>query len=162
MVHQRQVSLHNHRGLAAVVPKYVYVRYEDLIKSDGGVNDAVLQKIGSALGLGELLTPPSLEAVPYFTYARPKMWWVPWRNFFGLSAMSMPEDRIRYRVEKQYMCAYQQIDLDLVNEILDAEEEEKAGYFLVHNASDYLHAGSAPLHELDAARVWQAVAARCK
>ena len=76
--------------------------------------------------------------------------------------MSMPEDRIRYRVEKQYMCAYQQIDLDLVNEILDAEEEEKAGYFLVHNASDYLHAGSAPLHELDAARVWQAVAARCK
>jgi len=160
MVHQRAVTLNNHRGLAAVVPHYAFVRYEHLLQSDGTVNEAALQEIGTALGLGPLLAPPSSEPIPHFTYARAKRLWLPWRNFFGLSAMPMPPDRIQYRLERQYMCAYRQSDLDFVNEVLDEQQEEAAGYRLVRNATVPAELG--PLHEEDAGRIWPAVAARCE
>ena len=160
MVHLRKESLHNHRSLAQEVPNYVFVKYENLLNSDGTVNDAEILKIAAALGLGENITPASSEIVPYFTYSKPKRWWIPWRNLVGLSPVSFPKDRIRYRREEEFMCAYRQVDLDVVNAVLDEAEEMAVGYRLVRKATR-LRPGVGPLKEADVNQIWPTVATRC-
>jgi len=135
---------------------YAFVRYEDLLGKDGTENDEELRKIGDTLGLGEHLAPKSF--VPHYTYSQAKQSWIPWQNLFGGSKVPMNKDRLSYRIEEQFMCAYREEELKLLSIILNDEEEAAAGYKLAEKPRAQ---PKWPLAATHSDQIWPAVAARC-
>jgi hypothetical protein len=130
IVHLRKETLHAHLRVADAVPHYAFLRYEDLVSSDGAENDSVLSRIGLDLGVGGKLAPR--RDVPYYTQSKPKKVWLPWKNLLGFSASVMPIERHQFRMQGQFMCAYRDQDLEMINGILT----EAAHYLYVLSVSD--------------------------
>jgi hypothetical protein len=162
----RTALLRSYAELVAHAPIFVGVRYEDLLSTEmGRESEAALRELALELGLGGHLTPRGSEAA-HFRHGAPIMRYDPRAFLFAATpTYGISEERLRYREQHEYLCAYRDADFANVNALLDRDLEAAAGYDLEWGRSAEASGGGDEqppfAHGCDDAGFWEAVRARC-